>query len=320
MTIIRKQFNYPKPDEYLGQIDEQQLQGTHTYEGPPTLWVFIDNVTNKIAPRAHMEEEEGMDVPAPLGLRKVLVDCEENPIICSLMECDCDDEEHELVSEELPNGVTYLTYMDPPPDHTYEKFDIECNSNNEFVKVASSTKGGVPHYPWKQPHIKWPHLRRHRTTLLGWSDDKVNTDMPASLQEEWNTFRQILRDMPVLYGDSFDVEITTSGTGYEVGDKIKFAASNLDDYIVADELVATVKTVGASGEITALSLSDNQAINDGNDIIVGRSAKEFANAPYTYEAVTDGANAGADATFRVHKCQRYAAWKVDTPRSPCGTA
>ena len=58
----------------------------------------------------------------------------------------------------------------------------------------------------------------------------------------------------------------------------------------------------------------------GNDIVVGRAAKDFANVTYTYEAVADGAGAGADATFRVHKCQRYAAWKVDTPRSPCGTA
>jgi len=320
MTIIRKQFNYPKPDEYLGQFDNNQLMGSHVYEGPETMWVFVDNATNKIAPMAHMDEEEGMEYTPPTGVRKVFVDCNENPIICSLMECDCDDEEHELVSEELPNGVTYLTYKDPPPDHTYEKFDIECNSNNEWVKVPSSSKGGQPHYPWKQPHVKWPHLRRHRTSLLGWSDDKTNPDMPASLQTAWAEYRQALRDMPVSYGDSFDVEITTAGTGYEVGDKIKFANADLEEWIVADELVATVKTVGTSGEITALTLSGNQAINDGQDIVVGREAKEFANPTYTYEAVADGANAGADATFRVHKCQRYAAWKVDVPRSPCGTA
>lgn len=320
MAIIRKQFNYPKPDEYLGQFDNEQLVGTHTYEGPETMWVLVDNATNRLVPAGHIDEEDGYDWNPPVGQRKVLVDCNENPIICSLMECDCDDEEHELVEETLPNGVTYLTYQDPPPDHTYEKFDIEVNSNDEFVKVPSSIKGGTPHYPWKQPHVKWPHLRRHRTSLLGWSDDKVNSDMPQSVQDAWNEYRQTLRDIPVLFGDSFDVEITAAGTGYEVGDKIKFAASELDDFIIADHLVATVLTVGSNGEIESLKLSDNQAINDGNDIVVGREAKDFANVTYTYEAVDDGANAGADATFRVHKCQRYAAWKVDVPRSPCGTA
>lgn len=319
MTIIRKQFNYPKPDEYLGQVNNEQLEGSHVYEGPETMWVFIDNATNRICPAGYMDEEDGMDYNPPEGQRKVLVDCEVNPIICSLMEQDHDDSEHEVMTETLPNGVEYTTYVNPPPDHTYEKFDIECNSNNEFIKVASSTRGGVPHYPWKQPHVKWPHLRRHRTSLLAWTDDKTNSDMPASLLAEWNEYRQALRDIPVVYGDSFAVDITAGGSNYEVGDKIKFAAGDLEDFIIADEIVATVKTVD-SGAITALTLSGNQAINDGQDIVVGREAKDFADVSYTYEAVADGANAGTGAMFRVHKCQRYAAWKVDTPRSPCGTA
>ena len=313
MAHIRKTFTYPKPDEYLGQFDNLQLIGTHTYEGPDAMWIFIDKATNKIAPTAYMLEEEGRDFDPPINLRKVFIDCEEHPIICSLMECDCDDEEHELVEETLPNGVTYWTYQDPPPDHTYEKFDIECNSNNEFIKVTSTDKGGNPHYPWKQPHIKWAHLRRHRTSLLQWSDDKTTSDMPASLRDSWATYRQTLRDIPVLFGDSFAVDITTGGTGYSVGDTIKFAKADLGDYIIADELVATVKTVDG-GAITALTLSGNQAINDGADIVAGREAKEFANATFTTES------AGTGATFKVHKCQRYAAWKVDVPRSPCGTA
>jgi len=313
MAHIRKTFTYPKPDEYLGQKDEYQLNGTHTYEGPDAMWIFIDKATNRIAPSGYMFEEEGIDFDPPSNLRKVFVDCNENPIICSLMECDCDDDEHETIEETLPNGVTYITYKDPPPDHTYEKFDIECNSNNEFIKVASTSLGGEAHYPWKQPHVRWPHLRRHRTSLLQWTDDKVNTDMPASLQTAWNNYRQALRDIPVTYGDSFAVDITTGGSGYSVGDTIKFAKADLGDYIIADELVATVKTVDG-GAITAVTLSGNQAINDGQDIVVGREAREYVNATFTTES------AGTGATFRVHKCQRYAAWKVDVPRSPCGTA
>ena len=319
MADITHTFNYPKPDEYLGQFDNEQLQGTHTYEGPETMWVFIDKATNKIAPAGYMEEEDGIDFNPPVNLRKVLVDCREYPIICSLMEADVEEEEHETIVETLPNGVEYTTYVDPDPHHTYEKFDIECNNNDEFIKVASSIKGGMPHYPWKQPHISWAHLRRHRTSLLGWSDDKTTSDMPADIKAAWATYRQALRDIPVSFGDSFAVDITAGGSNYEVGDKIKFAKADLDNFIIADHLIATVKTVN-SGAITALTLSGNQAINDGKDIVEGRAAKEFAGATFTYEAVADGADAGTGATFKVHKCQRYAAWKVDVPRSPCGTA
>ena len=34
MAFKQITFNYPKPDEYLGQFDNEQLQGTHTYDGP----------------------------------------------------------------------------------------------------------------------------------------------------------------------------------------------------------------------------------------------------------------------------------------------
>ena len=75
----------------------------------------------------------------------------------------------------------------------------------------------------------------------------------------------------------------------------------------------TVKTIGSSGEITGISISSNQAINDGNDIVVGREAKEYADATYTTSS------GGTGAKFKISKCQRYAAWKVLYPTSPCGT-
>lgn len=320
MAEITLTFNYPKPDEYLGQFDTEQLTGTHTYEGPDMMWVFIDKATNKISPAGYMSEDDGRDFSPSIDKKKILVDCTEHPIICSLMEADQDDEAHETMTETLPNGVEYVTYVDPDPHHTYEKFDIEVNNNDEFIKVASSLRGGTPHYPWKQPHITWAHLRRHRTSLLGWSDDKVNSDMPSSLQTAWNEYRQELRDIPVSFGDSFGATITTAGTGYQEGDTFTFAKTNMDDFIIADNMVATVKTIDTNtGAVTAVTLSGNQAINDGNDIVEGRAAKSFANLTYTY-AAADSSGGGTGAQFTIAKCQRYAAWKVDVPRSPCGTA
>ena len=104
------------------------------------------------------------------------------------------------------------------------------------------------------------------------------------LASQWRDYRQALRDIPT-YGDSFDVEITAGGTGYQEGDTFTFTKATLEDWIIADELVATVKTVDTgTGAVTALTLSGNQAKNDGQDIVVGREAKEFASPTYTYAA------------------------------------
>tara|TARA_B100001057_G_scaffold372893_1_gene377271 strand:+ start:34607 stop:35554 length:948 start_codon:yes stop_codon:yes gene_type:complete len=308
------EFNYPKPDEYLGQFDNEQLEGTHTYDGPEDIWVFIDKETKKLAPTAYMDYDEGLEFnPAP-HLEKVYVDCEQNPIICSLMECDFEDEMLEQVEETLPNGSKYLTYKNPPPEHTYEKFDIEYDFDAKtWKKVASSIEGGIAHYPWKQPHVKWTHVRKHRNSLLAGTDHKVKSDMPADTKASWETFRTTLRDLPVEYGDSFNAEITTAGTGYSVDDELSFAKADLENNITADAMKVTVKTIGSSGEITGISISSNQAINDGNDIVVGREAKEYADATYTTSS------GGTGAKFKISKCQRYAAWKVLYPTSPCGT-
>ena len=314
MAFKQITFNYPKPDEYLGQFDNEQLQGTHTYDGPEDMWIFVDKETKKLAPSAYMEYDEGLDFqPAP-HLEKVYVDCDEHPIICALQECDFEDEQLEQITATLPNGSQYLTYKDPPPAHTYEKFDIEYDFDaKSFKKVASSIEGGREHYPWKQPHVKWPHVRKHRNSLLAGTDHKVKSDMPTDLSTAWATFRQELRDLPVKYGDSFDAEITAAGSGYSVDDELSFAKADLGDYITADAMKVTVTTVDGSGAITGIKLSSNQAINDGNDIVIGREAKEYADATYTTSS------AGTGAKFKIHKCQRFAAWKVLYPSSPCGT-
>ena len=105
---------------------------------------------------------------------------------------------------------------------------------------------------------------------------------PTDLRTAWATFRQELRDPPVKYGDSFDAEITAADLGYPVDDELSFAKADLGDYIIADAMKVTVTTVDGSGAITGIKLSNNSAaINDGNDIVIGREAKEYADATYT---------------------------------------
>ena len=70
MAFKQITFNYPKPDEYLGQFDNEQLQGTHTYDGPEDMWIFVDKETKKLAPSAYMEYDDGLDFSTSTAFRK----------------------------------------------------------------------------------------------------------------------------------------------------------------------------------------------------------------------------------------------------------
>ena len=53
------------------------------------------------------------------------------------------------------------------------------------------------------------------------------------------------------------------------GDTFTFTKATLEDWIIADELVATVKTVDTgTGAVTVLTLSGNQPKNDAFKILL----------------------------------------------------
>lgn len=201
MNKIKKIFTYDIADDYLYQTNDLKKTAEWEYNGPDKLWVFVNKETNMLDPGMILTEDDNGEIyPTPLDKIKVMIDCNENPLLCTLVGGD-DQKDYSLLpqyTEDLPTGQQYQRPLDPPPDHTYDdqniQFDVE---KNEFITP----------YPWKQPHVTWEEIRVYRNNLLKNSDHNILPDMPESLQQQWNDWRQSLRDIPQSYGSSSKADI-----------------------------------------------------------------------------------------------------------------
>ena len=201
MTKISVPFEYKLADDYLAQTGDLDNKGNWTYDGEDKIWVFVDKMTNKLRHTHYLTEaENGADVPEPADMYKVMLDCNENPLLCTLFGADehKDYNDLEQLVEELPDGYTYSRPKDPTPDHTYEIMDVTYNSE--------TGKFNEP-YPWKKPFMTWEDKRQMRNIKLLVSDDKELPDMPEALRNAWAEYRQKLRDLPQVHGASHGGEI-----------------------------------------------------------------------------------------------------------------
>ncbi len=223
---IEIEFSYDMPDKYLYQTTKLGKVGKHTYKGPDHLWIFMDKMTNKRAGDPGPWNIEPDFMP-PANTYKVLIDCKENPIICELLEPDCDllfSDTRPYTTEELPvndqdgNPFLHMEPTNPSPDHTYEIEDIEFNPNGHDPKTGIGGTWVYP-LPFKKPHVSWYSLKNTRWSKLSGSDHKIHDDLPAALKKEWEDYRKELRDIPITYGVAFSIAIDNAGTGYKVNDK-----------------------------------------------------------------------------------------------------
>ena len=213
-TIIHKTFTYDCPDDYLSLERTQGKTGTWTYDGPDKIWVLVGKEDLRIHSYKD-DEEDGADYPTPLDMYKVLVDCNQDPLLATLCGADQIRDYNLLDQVEItnPDGTTYTRPQVPPPDHTYEVADIEYNpTTGSFVKP----------YPWKKPHMDWNKIREWRNKWLQVTDEKEQPDMPASLQQAWADYRQSLRDLPQVWGATnftTTIDLTATGPVNTVGQK-----------------------------------------------------------------------------------------------------
>ena len=200
-TIIHKTFTYNVADDYLAQTNDLGKTATWTYDGPDRIWLLVDD-TDLTIHSWKDDEEDGSEYPTPLHMYKVELDCNENPLLATLVGADQirDYTEFDQYVEELPCGGTYSRPLIPPPDHTYELSEIKYNPSTGTFDEP---------YPWKRPHKDWAMQRDERNKLLAISDDKVHDDMPASVKKAWEDYRQSLRDMPQTYGAAHAGETPT---------------------------------------------------------------------------------------------------------------
>lgn len=196
MAKISKKFTYNIADDYLAQTNELGNTAEWTYDGEDKIWVFVDKETNKLHHTNYLTAaEDGETYPTPLHMYKVEIDCNENPLLCTLFGADEIRDYNELpqFSEELPDGHVYSRPLHPTPDHTYEVLDLE------YVPTTNTFKEP---YPWKKPHMSWQDIRARRNVILTITDDKDLPDMPESVKQKWQAYRQALRDLPQTYGAS----------------------------------------------------------------------------------------------------------------------
>ena len=222
---VNVDFSYDMPDAYLYQTANLGKVGTWTYEGPKEMWVFLRKRDNKRTGEVKFSYQVEDDFVPAASEYMVKVNCEDNPLLCELMETDQDTlflEGREQISTTLPindwegNPFVHIEPKVPTPDHTYDRDEIEYNP---------TAQEWVTPFPFIKPHTDWEAIKKVRWSRLNASDGHVSEDMPSSLITEWQDYRIALRNLPATYGAAWSVAIATAGTGYAVGDNFNVDAS-----------------------------------------------------------------------------------------------
>jgi len=211
-TIITKTFTYDLPDDYLAQTNADGKTATANYEGPDKIWVFINRDTGRsdTSRLVLTEEENGADFPVPEDQFKVEINCDTDPMLCSLF--DAKVEWDTVVGQtnivvNLPDGTTYERPDPTDVDHTYELDECAYNMDGTISEDGTTYTGGTWTMQWKQPWTSWEQLIIVRNNGLTASDSKIADDMPEAVKQKWLDYRQALRDLPATFGYGTDNEI-----------------------------------------------------------------------------------------------------------------
>jgi hypothetical protein len=297
MSDIRIQFSYDTTDDQYSQSNELKKTATAEYVGPAVQYWEIDVETNRwtgstLSKEVHDDFNERLDD----GRYSVEIDCEKNPLMCSLAAVRfvsvVDQTE---ISEEIPESQPYVRDDPPAPDHTYERTEIFYDpEKKEFLPLR-----------WKFPFVTWEKAIAIRDNALRNSDRQLSEDLPEGLKNSVLEYRQYLRDLTKVYGAAWIVTLTASGSGYAVGDRLQISDVRLKNNSVADDVMVTVTAVDGSGAITDFSTSSTRSLHVTDSV-------EFSNVYHT----TNGSGLGAQ--FDVNKNKLISPWKITWKSSPLG--
>mgnify|MGYP001166368430 FL=1 len=336
---ISVDFSYEMPDAYLYQTTKEGKVNTWTYEGPKEMWVFLRKEDNKRTGEVKYSYQIEDDYVPGANEYMVKINCEDNPLLCELMETDQDTlflEGRAIKSETLPmnnyKGEAFVHYEPevPTPDHTYDRDEITYDP----VKQQWNTP-----FPFIKPHTDWEAIKKVRWSALSAADGHVSSDMPDAVKQEWLDYRTNLRNLPQIYGAAWSVAITDGGSGYAVGDVITVPASELgfavSDIGALDDLSAPMgarpgfdfeddpsSPTSVVSETATLDIKIIvTAVNSG--AITGVRTRNAFNARHIKEAktvtnptTTTNSESGTGATFTLSKVVRIDPWKVRMPQSP----
>ena len=193
MTRISKIFTYDIEDDYLAQTNELGKTGTWTYNGPDRIWTFVDMTTRKSHDSMFFTlEEDGPNIPTPVGCTKLEIDCSVNPLFCTLVGASDHVDGNTLprYTEELPNGETYSRPLAPMPDHTYE-----------FANATYNVDTKEWHYPWKETWVTWDDLRPVIAKQLADVTLELSrlTTLPANLRTQLEAYKLELENFETTW-------------------------------------------------------------------------------------------------------------------------
>lgn len=188
MTEITKKFTYDLADDYLAQTNELKKTNEWLYNGPDKIWVFVENDSNNVGGFNFLTlENDGPTYPTPLDHIKVEVNCEENPLLCTLLRANKyrpDLNDFPQVEISLPNGEVYKRPKNPDPEHTFEVSEIQY-------------KDGKWSYSWKKPWVTWEDIYKSRDHLVkeAEKDLRLLTSLPESLKEKLQNYIDSLKNI-----------------------------------------------------------------------------------------------------------------------------
>lgn len=191
-------FTYPIADELFSSSNSLNRTATAEYTGPDRIWVFVDEVTGDYDPgdRILTTQDDGADVPVPVGKRRVEINSTDDPMILGLFQpYFCTVQNQTTVTENLPDGTVLEYNGTATPDETYHVTDFAHDGTN-WVMPA-----------FREPDQTWDDIISVRNSLLLASDGKIAPDQPDSIKQAWIDYRQALRDIPATFGKGTENEV-----------------------------------------------------------------------------------------------------------------
>lgn len=298
MAEITIDFEYPVPDEQYSQIADRGRIGRLRYKGPDKVYIWVNNVTNKLCSWETTNPGEGIfngDIPMPdNGQYLIQVDVATYPEIGAVFQ-GISHRAIPTVAEEVPgNMLPYYRNKFPTPDHAYEWKEIQYDPiGKQLVKP----------YPWKKPFVTWEDRLARRDNLLANSDHNMSDDLPSSLNTAMTNHREYLRNITETVGVAWTATVPTGGSGYAVGDVLLVQDPKYKNSTVVDEVKLTVTTKSGSGAITGVSVENKRALYHPE-------AATYTECFF----VTNGGGTGAKVTLS--KVEQVKPWKCNWNNNP----
>ena len=174
-------FTYPIANELYSQSSSENRIATAEYTGPDRIFVFVNAETGDYNPadRVLTTQDDGGDVPVPVGSRRVEVTADADPAILGLfLPQKCTVQGQTTITDDMPNGSTYSYNGTATIDQTYNLDDL-LHNGTEWV---------LPNF--KPSFVTWEEIINNRTNLLLASDGKISPDQPDSVKQPWIDYRQ----------------------------------------------------------------------------------------------------------------------------------